>query len=63
PQSDLLLEVQLGGHFYRGQKGTLSLRFNRRVDLRGFALPANLLPRLVIGEACCALDGRPIRVD
>ena len=31
PQSDLLFEVLLvllGGHFYRGQKGTLSLRFN-----------------------------------
>src|SRR2546423_1378090 len=28
PQSDLLMEILLGGHFYRGQKGTLSLRFN-----------------------------------
>src|ERR1700741_3872522 len=29
PQSDLLSEVSLGGHFYRGQKGTLSSRYNR----------------------------------
>src|SRR5947209_5786223 len=29
PQSDLLSEVLLGGHFYRGQKGTLSSRRNR----------------------------------
>src|SRR5712691_302984 len=28
PQSDLLSEVLLGGHFYRGQKGTLSSRRN-----------------------------------
>src|SRR6202008_2876164 len=30
PQSDLLPEVLLRGHFYRGQKGTLSSRYNRR---------------------------------
>src|SRR6266481_2679986 len=29
PQSDLLSEVLLRGHFYRGQKGTLSPRDNR----------------------------------
>src|SRR5207244_8374614 len=28
PQSDLLSEVLLRGHFYRGQKGTLSSRRN-----------------------------------
>src|SRR5579863_441883 len=28
PQSDLLSEVVLRGHFYRGQKGTLSARHN-----------------------------------
>src|SRR5262249_10735991 len=28
PQSDLLSEVLLRGHFYRGQKGTLSSRYN-----------------------------------
>src|SRR5437588_957198 len=28
PQSDLLSEVLLRGHFYRGQEGTLSSRFN-----------------------------------
>src|ERR1700719_266014 len=32
PQSDLLLEVLLGGHFYRGQKGTLSSWFNRKLS-------------------------------
>src|SRR3974390_558540 len=30
PQADLLKELSLRGHFYRGQKGTLSLRFNTR---------------------------------
>src|SRR5258706_14226837 len=30
PQSDLLSEVLLRGHFYRGQKGTLSPRDNTR---------------------------------
>src|SRR6266581_4687669 len=29
PQSGLLSEVVLRGHFYRGQKGTLSSRYNR----------------------------------
>src|SRR5579863_427357 len=29
PQSDLLSEVVLRGHFYRGEKGTLSARNNR----------------------------------
>src|SRR5205823_8062611 len=28
PQSDLLSEILLRGHFYRGQKGTLSSRYN-----------------------------------
>src|SRR5579863_8356323 len=32
PQSDLLSEVVLRGHFYRGQKGTLSARHNTRGD-------------------------------
>src|SRR5436853_3512676 len=32
PQSDLLSEVLLRGHFYRGQEGTLSSRFNIRTS-------------------------------
>src|SRR5437879_1907994 len=52
PQSDLLSEVLLRGHFYRGQKGTLSSRRNSRGRIR--RIRARSKWRAIAHEPQCA---------